>query len=422
MNDARTPPPASSRRDVLRFAATGGATVALSGVLGAPWARAADDPDHRVYVLVTDGCRPDEIDVHRTPNLHALRSSGAWYPNARALPIMETLPNHVMMMTGVRPDRSGVPANKIYDRDEETVRTMDRSSDIRVPTVIERLNARGLTTGTVLSKDYLFTIFGDRATYRWEPSPLMPITDHAPDRYTYDALVKMVDEADPHLVFVNFGDIDRVGHSDLGGTINLPALRHAALRNTDRLVGDFVDHLQAKGVWERSVVIVLADHSMDWSFTHKVISLGSPIWWDRELHGKVEIAQNGGADTLYWTGPQKERRAGLKRLRELVLEQDGVLSVHTPGELRLGDRAGDLVVYCKAGWRFSDPTIFHNPIPGNHGHPVTEPIPFVIGGGSPRVRQGTRTAVAHTTDVAPTVGEIFGLPDLAGGYDGVSRL
>ncbi len=418
----RAPFQQPSRRTLLRFAVTGGATVAISGAAGAPWASAAARSERRVYVLVTDGLRPDEITADCTPTLHGLREGGTWYPNARSLPIMETLPNHVMMMTGVRPDRNGVPANKIYDRGLGEVRDMDQPSDITVPTVIERINARGMTTGTVLSKDYLYGVFGDRATYRWEPKPLMPITDHAPDGYTYDALVKMVDEADPNLVFVNFGDIDRVGHADLGGTINLPALRYAALANTDRLVGDFVDHLKAKGTWEQSTIIVLADHSMDWSFGHRVISLGAPIWWETTLRGRVEIAQNGGADCLYWTGPAADRAAGLKRLRELVLEQDGVLSVHTPDELRLGDRAGDLIAYCKAGWRFSDPTVFDNPIPGNHGHPVTAPIPFLIAGGSSQLRPGARTAVAHTTDVAPTVGALLGLPDRSRWYDGTSRL
>lgn len=411
------------RRSLLRFAAAGGASIAISGVAGAPWANAADGrSDRRVYVLVTDGLRPDEITPECTPTLDALRSDGTWYPNARSLPIMETIPNHVMMMTGVRPDRTGVPANKIYDRGLGEVRDMDRASDITVPTVIERLNDAGMTTGTVLSKDYLYGVFGDRATYRWEPSPLMPITDHAPDGYTYDALVKMVDEADPHLVFANFGDIDRVGHADLGGTINLPAMRYAALANTDCLIGDFVDHLKAKGAWERSTIILLADHSMDWSFAHRVISLSAPIWFDEALRDRVEIAQNGGADCLYWTGPTAERAEGLARLRELVLEQDGVLSVHTPKELRLSPNAGDLIVYCKAGWRFSDPTIFNNPIPGNHGHPVTEPIPFVIAGGLPQLRPGARTATAHTVDVAPTVGALLGLPAMATWYDGRSRL
>lgn len=425
MTDATSSPTtgrAPSRRTLLRFAASGGATVAISAVAGAPWASAASGRRTRVYVLVTDGLRPDEITADCTPTLHGLREEGTWYPNARSMPVMETLPNHVMMMTGVRPDRNGVPANKIYDPEVGEVRDMDQPSDITAPTVIEHANRAGLTTGTVLSKDYLYGIFGERATYRWEPKPLMPITDHAPDGYTYDALVKMVDEADPDLVFVNFGDIDRVGHADLGGSINLPAMRYAALANTDRLIGDFVKHLKAKGRWEHSALVVLADHSMDWSHDHRVISLGSPIRWDTSLRGKVEIAQNGGADCLYWTGPEEERAAGLERLREVVLEQRGVLSVHTPDELRLGERAGDLVAYCKKGWRFSDPTVFDNPIPGNHGHPATAPIPFIIAGGSSRVQSGTKTATAATLDVAPTVAELLGLPRRSGWYDGTSRV
>ncbi len=87
------------------------------------------------------------------------------------MPIMETIPNHVMMMTGVRPDRSGVPANSVYDRDEKTVRDLDRAKDLHFPTVIERLNRHGYTTGTVLSKEYLYGVFGTRATHRWEPQP-----------------------------------------------------------------------------------------------------------------------------------------------------------------------------------------------------------------------------------------------------------
>lgn len=412
---------ALTRRTVLRAAATTGGTIAISATAGAPWAQAAPTKK-RAYVLVLDGCRPDEITAECTPNLHALRSAGTWYPNARSLPVMETLPNHAMMMTGVRPDRGGVPANTIYDRELGATRTVDRPADIRVPTVLERLRERGLTTGTVLSKDYLYALFGAKATYRWEPAPLMPITDHAPDGYTYEALVAMVDEADPDMVLANFGDIDRVGHSDLGGAISLPLARWAALNNTDRLVGRFVDHLKQTGRWESSVVMVLADHSMDWSVATRVVSLGAPIWFDTSLRDRVEIAQNGGADLLYWTGPEGDRAAGLARLRRLVLAQPGVLSVHTPEELRLGPEAGDLVVYCRSGWRFSDPTIFNNPIPGNHGHPVTEPIPFFIGGGSPLVPRGVRTGVARTMDVAPTVGSIFRLPALAGGYDGTSRL
>ena len=130
---------------------------------------------------------------------------------------METIPNHVMMMTGVRPDRSGVPANPIYDRDLGEVREMDRPRDLRCRTVIDRLNAAGFTTGTVLSKEYLYGIFGDRATHRWEPQPIVPVSGHAPDVFTMDATLAMVEEFDPNLVFVNLGDVDRMGHADLTG-------------------------------------------------------------------------------------------------------------------------------------------------------------------------------------------------------------
>lgn len=57
-----------SRRTLLRFAAAGGTSVAISGVLGAPWASAAPrKSSRRVYVLVTDGLRPDEITADCTP-------------------------------------------------------------------------------------------------------------------------------------------------------------------------------------------------------------------------------------------------------------------------------------------------------------------------------------------------------------------
>ena len=152
------------------------------------------------------------------PRLSTLRREGTWFANARSLPVMETIPNHVMMMTGCRPARNGVPANKIYDRGAGALRDCDRPTDIKVATVIEQLNRSGRTTGTVLSKEYLYSIFGERATHRWEPFPVIPVSGHAPDQSTMDAAIAMVEEFDPDFMFVNLGDVDRVGHSDLTGT------------------------------------------------------------------------------------------------------------------------------------------------------------------------------------------------------------
>ncbi|MDP2774253.1 MAG: alkaline phosphatase family protein [Nocardioides sp.] len=414
----------AGRRTLLKV---GGAGLAFSTAAGAIGAAAAAPPGNRkrAYVLVVDGCLPGEIDGGLTPNLKALRDGGYRFPRASSMPIMETIPNHVMMMTGVRPDRSGVPSNTIFDRRLGDVRTMDRPRDIKIDTVLQRLNRNGYKTGTVLSKEYLYGIFGTRATHRWEPAPIIPISGHAPDEFTMSAATSMVQELDPHLMFVNLGDIDRFGHVDFTGT-SLRLARRLALANTDRLVGNFVELLKSTGRWRHSIVIVLADHSMDWSRPDRVISLQSSMDADPLLAGKVKIAANGGADLLYWTGPAGQKERAIKRMRAIARATPGVLSVprRTDDWLRLGPNAGDVVVFCKAGWRFSDPDpIADNPIPGNHGHPATRPIPFFIGGGHPRVpKRKASSAHARTVDVAPTLASFFGVGKPKRGWDGRARL
>ena len=421
MDDVTLPLRASRRT----FVTAGAAGLLFSSAPGLAAAAGAKGRK-RAYVLVVDGCRPDEIRPSHTPTLTALRDGGLNFPRASSMPIMETIPNHVMMMTGLRPDRTGVPANAIYDRELGETRTMDRPRDIRTGTVINRLNKAGFTTGTVLSKEYLYGIFGRRATHRWEPQPIVPGAGHAPDAATMDATLTMIEEFDPNLVFVNLGDIDRMGHSDFtGGIDELKLARQAALAETDTQVSRFVDHLKSSGRWRNSVVIVLADHSMDWSTPDKIISLTGPMDADPFLAGKVAVSDNGGADLLYWTGPRGDRDEAIQRMQAIARSVPGVLAAHprTARFLRLGPEAGDVVVYCEAGWRFTEPDPSGNPIPGNHGHPATRAIPFFIGGGHRAVpRRTASSGHARTIDVAPTVAGFFGVGSPRGGYDGRNRL
>ena len=379
--------------------------------------------DLRVYVVVVDGCRPDEATGAYLSTLRSLAAQGTSFAAARSISVAETIPNHVAMMSGVHPSRSGVPANAVWDPTLGEVRDLGLPTDLKSATLLERLPAElGLATASVLSKDYLFGVFGDRATHRWTPEPMLPITNHAPDVFTMDALIRTIDDHDPALVFANLGDVDRFGHADLtGGSLRL--LRTLALIDTNAQLARFVGHLRWTGRWDSSVVIVLSDHSMDWSLPLSVINLTERLDDDPLLAGQVAIAQNGGADLLYWTGPADDRTAAVDRMRQLATAAPGVLSAHDPATLNLGQEAGDLVVFCKAGWRFSDPNVISNPIPGNHGHPATEPIPLVISGGHPMVRRGQVSAApARTLDVAPTVAELFGLPAPAGGWDGQARM
>jgi hypothetical protein len=68
-----------------------------------------------VVVAVVDSLMPDEI-TEATPNLKALKDGGTFYAESRSIFNAETIPNHVAMMTGVNPDRSGIVANSFVKR------------------------------------------------------------------------------------------------------------------------------------------------------------------------------------------------------------------------------------------------------------------------------------------------------------------
>ena len=99
----------------------------------------------------------------------------------------------------------------------------------------------------------------------------IPVSGHAPDEFTINAAMAMVEDLDPHLMFVNLGDIDRYGHTDftgpLGGQGAAPA-RAGQDRHLRRPVRRPCSSRAARGATRCS--IVLADHSMDWSTTGNV--------------------------------------------------------------------------------------------------------------------------------------------------------
>lgn len=158
-------------------------------------------------------------------------------------------------------------------------------------------------------------------------------------------MIRIVGGNSPRLSFTNLGDVDRVGHLDLSGP-SIRIARTAALQNTDNQVRRFVDFLHDTDRWNRSILIVLADHSMDWSEPARLIGLDRPLNADPLLAGKIRIAQNGGADLIYFVGPDGERAEAVSRIQQIVDGVDGVESSHLPAEFDLGTNAGDVVAFC----------------------------------------------------------------------------
>ena len=232
----------------------------------------------------------------------------------------------------------------------------------------------------------------------------------------------MVTTFDPSLLFVILGDIDRFGHADLTGT-TLKVSRPLALADTDQQVKRFVDHLKATGKWAHSIVIVLADHSMDWSLPHQFISLSArsrttrswparsdrPERWRRTaLLARRRVAEGDGDQE-----DDRDRRGHHRRPGSPRPGRDPGVAARTERGRRDRLLQGRVTVH--------RPVADLNPIPGNHGAPATQADPFFVSGGHP-VCRGEALVRARHHGGRGSLGRFFQLSAPRGRWDGISRL
>lgn len=313
---------------------TGGAP--LLG-LGAAAVAAADEDAVRVYVVVVDGLRPDQVD--RMPFLSSLRDEGTSFPESRAQMLAETTPNHVAMLTGVRSDRHGMPGNAVPGLDG---RVSDDRRYLKADTLftLAARQAPELVTAAATSKDYVVETSkadrtGDRredATATNDPVLSIPLSDAAPDVEVGADALRLSRDLDPDFLFVNLGDVDRVGHLDLSGGLSSalptgaePLVQQVALQTADLQLRLLVEELRRSSRWERTVLMVTADHSMDWSRPDRAVDLAAAFDDDPLLADEVIVAVNGGACLYALRAPDEpDADERLRRMRAIALATDGV--------------------------------------------------------------------------------------------------
>jgi arylsulfatase A-like enzyme len=190
-------------------------------------------------------------------------------------------------------------------------------------------------------------------------------------------------------------------------------------------LGRLVDALRAQGRWQRSVLIVTADHG----FTTIVPNAAAPyptIAFGRELLRAglrgVQPVADGGVEHVYLEpGADADvltRVAALARATPGIAEVlargrvDGVpslASAHPDWGLD-HPRTGDLLLVAAAGHQFVDPW---DPVDaglrGNHGAPAERRIPLVVSGGWDGLTAACDAPAPDLTQVAPTVAHVLGV-------------
>ncbi len=435
-----------------------------------------------VYILVLDGLDGDQYDAGRLPFLKGLVASrGTYYQESRAIMVAETNPNHTAMLTGAYADTSGIPANDfaLYGQGSSSVDGCPVTKNPKGPseaglgagcvkaqtlfqsTATKAVRSR-ITSAGVFGKPKLATLFAAKrsakkyaADYLWTPctsvSPdycrkvPLNVAGYADDTDTMDAFLKVVRKGvktesgkrrTPNLTMVNLPTIDTTGHLNGAGK----QYRKAAAA-ADGLLQRFVRQQKKLGLWKRTVMFVVSDHSM--ATTDRKISLGERFEAAGIPASAYLIVQNGGTDLVYLTDRTAADRFDLlRRMRAAALSDTAVSGIdealyresnpldgdqtHTldavhPDWHLAGERTGDLVVTQSGAGAFTDPSNITN---GGHGGPTTLDNLFTITGGWKGLakngtlagQQGPRfddTALnpgqAENVDVAPTALALLGL-------------
>jgi hypothetical protein len=477
------------------------AAALAAGAAGASAREAAPDAERGltaeggplVFAVVIDGLDGDSVDSGGAPFISSLLAgegaSATYFAESRAIMPTVTNANHTAMMTGAYAGRSGIPGNEfaLYaplengdscaatgPEDTRALPTTTSGENRNCPeaemvfeAVKRQGNPRGLVTAGVLGKPKLGRIFAgqnvdpDRrdVDYLWAPCasgpdddgycgnvPTNPITGYAvDDAAVMDEVLRTVEQgvpagdgtAQPDFTFVNLHQVDSAGHLFGRG----PAYDQAVALADDE-IERLVTTLRARGDWERTVLILLSDHSMDQVPTKvNLESVLEDAGVPAESFNAVQ-GDNGMAAHIYLANRESQDRfAQLKTMREALAAhpsvetalyrepnpQDGgkakTLAAARPEWHVEGERSGDIFVAAKSGFIYASASGTGNLATGHHGSSSTRDNFFAVIGGGDLVRQRTvesgrapdfdDTALnpeqAENVDVAATVMGLFGV-------------
>ena len=294
------------------------ALIALAGCARAPrW---------NLLVVTFDTTRADHIGCYghaaaRTPNVDRLAREGVRFARAyTAVPI--TLPSHSTMFTGKYPPRTGVRDNGMF------VLPADQT------TLAEVLKARGYATAAAVGGfpllrkfglDQGFDLYDDRLEVEYEDAQARRVVRKS-QLYFDERRAGRVNEAvgdwlerhasRPFFVWLHYFDAHQPQEPPPPyDQIFANAPYDGEIAYADESLGRVIAHLERLGVYERTVVVFLADHGEGLG-EHRELT-HSYLLYDTTLHVPLIIRLPDG---LPGRGQVVEQRVGTVDVMPTVLD------------------------------------------------------------------------------------------------------
>lgn len=243
----------------LAVASCAGAPASTAPVTQSPVVSAvatqAGRPDPVILISI-DGFRPDYLGRGATPVMDGLVAGGAFGPMRPSFPSV-TFPNHYTLVTGLHPDHHGIVGNRFTDAELGVFTMASKESgfwDQAEPIWVSAEKA-GVRTGTMFWPGSEVEIHGVRPS-RWEPFDQSMSGDARVDRIL--SWLDLPADQRPRFETLYFDIVDSAGHRHGPDA----AETRAAVASVDASIGRLVEGLKARGLYDRTLLVLVSDHGM----------------------------------------------------------------------------------------------------------------------------------------------------------------
>ncbi|MDH7971692.1 ectonucleotide pyrophosphatase/phosphodiesterase [Sphingomonas sp. AR_OL41] len=375
-----------------------------------------------VTILVSiDGFRADYRSRGVTPHLDAIAARGISAVMHPSFP-SKTFPNHWTLVTGMRPDRSGIVSNSMEDVARPGKKfTMEDSKDPfwwnaaePIWATAEKAGVRSATMfwpgsnvawGGAMAQEWPNAVTGGVRPRDWWPFDIV-IPAHQRIDGVLDWLRRPT-ATRPRLITLYFDTVDTAGHTY--GPEAAETTR--AVAEVDAAIGELVASLRQLG--QPANLVIVADHGMAATSRARTIAIdqiASPE--------DYRLFDTGPFASLY---PVPGHEAALEKA--LLKPHDHLQcwrNSEIPARLHYGSNPRIPPYFCLAetGWLAAKTTPTKEGDLGNHGYDNMAPemaALFVAAG--PDIKPAGPLADFDNVDVAPLLRDLLGLP-AATGLDG----
>lgn len=218
-----------------------------------------------VLLVTIDTLRADRLGAYghqaaHTPVLDQLAREGVLFENAIAVAPV-TMPSHASIMTGLLPPAHGVRDNGTYVLDAAATTLAEVLADAGYDTA-------GFVSAVVLAQRYGiaqgFAHYDDELWSEADPKLFM-IRERRAER-TVERALHWLDQREarqdrrPFLAWVHLFDPHQPYHAPLVHSTRTTNPYDAEVAYVDHALGALFEHLKQTGQWERTLVVVTADH------------------------------------------------------------------------------------------------------------------------------------------------------------------